>query len=383
MFKSKLRTISFKSSLVKVLFILLGSTTHSMGQLNNSFFEDKPISQIDTLKKLTVKVNVLSFLKNNEYFNPLVDGYTLFGQLIAPNITYQASSTVQISAGGFFRKDFGNSGFYQISPTFTINYKKNGINLLFGNLDGHLNHKLIEPLFNFERVMTNQLEHGIQLKTNKKRLVTDTWIDWQSMIYKGSDFQEEIWGGSSLSFRLSEKRDNQIIGQFTAKHKGGQINIGTAPIQTTLNMAIGVQLALFKNNQTFLRELNCSQFFTAFTSDNPKWPTQNNGYGILSSVNAKTKWVDLTLNYWKSNKYISPIGGDLYQSVSTNFLQPNTSEVNREILIFRIMKELKMDENLSFLLRIEPYFNLKSSEMEHSESIFLRYTFAKKIKMSF
>ena len=39
--------------------------------------------------------------------------------------------------------------------------------MIFGNLDGSIQHQLIEPIYNFERVITNRLENGAQFLINK------------------------------------------------------------------------------------------------------------------------------------------------------------------------------------------------------------------------
>ena len=113
---------------------------------------------------------------------------------------------MQIEAGVLGRKDFGNSAFTSVQPLFSIKIQKDSAQFLFGNLEGHLNHHLVEPLLNFERVILNRQETGLQYLKRKKNTFFDGWIDWQKMIYNGSDFKEEIFAGMSWNKKIISKK---------------------------------------------------------------------------------------------------------------------------------------------------------------------------------
>ena len=89
-------------------------------------------------------------MKDNEYFGPIADGYTLFGTQINPQLGYKISRYLSLEAGVFLMKDFGNKNFTTIAPTYSLRYCKNNFKMIFGNLNGSINHNLIEPLYNFE-----------------------------------------------------------------------------------------------------------------------------------------------------------------------------------------------------------------------------------------
>jgi hypothetical protein len=67
------------------------------------------------------------------------------------------------------------------------------------------------------------------------------------------------------------------------------------------------------------------------------------------------------------------MGGDLYQSVGRVYKYPNSVEKERKLLIFRIMKDWRLIDNLWLTFRFEPYLDLNNHSFEHSEGLFLSY----------
>ena len=152
---------------MNALFLL----TDGFSQLNNRLFEDRKAIFPDRENKLYLDIGLLGFTKNNEYFNDIADGYTLFGYQFYPSLAYFPAENVRIDAGIYLQKDFGASGFQTIAPTFSLKVKKGDWNIIFGNLDGGLNHRLIEPLYDFERVLNDRLETGLQAVVENEKMV--------------------------------------------------------------------------------------------------------------------------------------------------------------------------------------------------------------------
>ena len=70
---------------------------------------------------------LLGFSKNNEYFNDIADGYTLFGYHLNPKLVYFPAEFIRIEAGALLWKDFGTNNYNQVRPTFTIKLQKPNI----------------------------------------------------------------------------------------------------------------------------------------------------------------------------------------------------------------------------------------------------------------
>jgi hypothetical protein len=342
-------------------------------QVNNASLETFQHLDSTKSKQFSFQFESFSFLKNNEYFLKIADGYTLFGNQFSPKFTYQPAPHVCIEAGVYAWKDFGNTAFTSIQPIFTIKIQKDSSQFLFGNLEGQLNHRLIEPMMNPERVILNRQENGIQYTRRKQNTFFDAWIDWQKMIYKGDDKKEEIFAGISWNKKLITKPNFylSIPYQVTFQHRGGQTTRDTGQVITNINMAIGIE-AEWKFNG-FLQKIRTQNYLVGFQQNSNYNQYFKNGSGIYVSLTAETKVLNLMISYWKSSGYLSDAGGDLYQSVGRTFRYGNVVEKERKLLIIRVMKDWKIIDNLFITFRFEPYFDLNNKVFEHSESLFLTY----------
>lgn len=75
--------------------------------------------------------------------------------------------------------------------------------LIFRNIYGGLNHRLIEPLYQWERQFTDKPESGLQLVYCDKRYSIDIWVNWQRFIEHGDFVPEILTVGTSASAKLS------------------------------------------------------------------------------------------------------------------------------------------------------------------------------------
>ncbi len=376
--------------LKKWLLLAIGAvfTYHaSLAQLNNQAFENRLPIKPEQAGELQVGLNVLGYQKNNEYFNDIAEGYTLFGYHLNPRLVYFASPTVRIDAGVQVQKDFGTNDYSLVQPTFTIRYEEGDLALLFGTLEGHLNHGYIEPLYDFERVMTNRLENGLQLLLNKPSFKMDAWIDWQRYIRRRDPFLEEVAGGISsevvlyktpvsLAFSENEPETETYIGlplQFTAQHRGGQIDDTQLPLVTLANVAAGVVVR--KNfNRKVLKALHFQPYVVGFKDfSNVKQFAYEQGAGLYLNAGIDTKYQNVMLSYWRGNSYMAELGGKLFPSVSSNFKTPDYRQKNRELLILRFMHDIELMEGLVLTMRFEPYYDLDFPALEFSNSLYLNF----------
>ncbi len=359
-------------SQITIMCMLL-SPFGMMAQLNNASLETfQPIDSTKS-KQLSFLFESFSYIKNNEYFLKVADGYTLFGNIFAPKIIFQAAPNVKIEGGVFARKDFGNTAFTSVQPIFTIKIQKDSSQFLFGNLEGHLNHRLVEPLLNFERVILNRQETGLQYIKRKKNTFFDGWIDWQRMIYNGSDFKEEIFAGFSWNKKLynTPNFSFSVPAQVTFQHRGGQTTKDTGQVITNINTAIGVEAEW--RLKGFFQKIKVQNYFVGYRQNSNYHLFFPDGSGAYLNLTAETKYMNLMLSYWNSTGYQSDAGGDLYQSVGRTYNYGKVVERYRNILIIRAMKDWKILDNLYLTFRFEPYFDFNNKGFEHSESLFLSY----------
>ena len=357
---------------------------------NRSFyFQNERLSFSDSAKKnqrkLYIEANYFGFIRNREYFETIADGYTLFGSQFLTKLSYSSDSTLKISAGVFLRKDFGNEGFKQIQPYFQFLYRKNKHKFIFGNLEGNLQHGLIEPLFNFENIINRRLENGVQYKFLSKKTSLDTWIDWVTMIYPYSDFDEELHFGLSAEHQVydSEKWRATFPLQFTAIHRGGQINTTDTPLVTIFNAAIGNTITYYldrsKEKKPRLKHIK-TQLYGTFFLDNSSVPSFEfeNGTGIYANVEFATRKHQFMISYWRGQEFVAPLGGDIYSSVSRIF-DPNTeNQPLRNLIICRVLTNFSIPniakDEANIIFRLAPFYNLETQELNFSAGLYATFS---------
>jgi hypothetical protein len=382
------------------LYLLL--SCQAFAQLNNSAFTFHDTLQPAQENRLNLSLHTFNFFKNNEYFNDIVPGYTFFGYQLHPELTYQPSAHVKLRAGVFAWKDFGNRSYTRIEPTFSLKYQKDSFALIFGTLEGALTHQLIEPLLDFERIINNRQENGLQFLYHKKRIRADLWVDWLRMIYKDSPFQEEISVGFSGAFTWIRK-DNFVLEsplQIQMFHRGGQIGKYANNLTNWFNGAIGISSQHVLGSTTNIRKIRMDAYATWFQDfSSRKVNIYEYGSGVYLNMALESKWLEIMASYWQANRFRSWQGGNLYQSVAvfpprTSIAPPDPNakpehpsprahkpvattlpyhETDRELLIIRLMKDFKIMNGLVFTLRIEPVYNLPMGTFEFSHGFYITY----------
>jgi hypothetical protein len=374
----------------------------AFAQLNNAAFTFADTIRATHQNHLNLSVHAFPFFKNNEYFNDIVPGYTLFGYQLNPELTYQPSAHVKLRAGVFAWKDFGNRTYTRIEPTFSLKYQKDSFALIFGTLEGALNHQLIEPLFDFERIINNRQENGFQFLYQKKKIWADLWVDWLRMIYQDSPFQEEISVGFSGAYTWIRK-DNFALEtplQIQVFHRGGQIGQYANNLTNWLNGAIGISSRHTLSSVNTIRKIRIDAYAAWYQDFSArKVNIYAYGSGLYLNMALESKWLEVMASYWQANRFRSWQGGNLYQSVAVfppriNIAPPDPDpkpvqpsprtrpiaadtlpyrETDRELLIIRLMRDFKIMNGLVFTLRIEPVYNLPMGTFEFSHGFNISY----------
>ncbi|MHA6246667.1 hypothetical protein ACXYMU_01935 [Pontibacter sp. CAU 1760] len=364
-----------------LLLALFFACLRSQAQVNNAALLQPIPVRAEDAGEVKLGVYTFGFFKNNEYFNKIADGYTLFGYHLQPKLIYYPSSFLRVEAGALVWKDFDSSRYRDIAPTFTIKLQRDRWALLFGTLEGNLNHGYIEPLYDFERIITHRLENGLQYKLNTHAVKLDAWLDWRTMLYAGENEQEKINGGAALGLLLLE-RPGRYGGdslrltlplQFTAQHKGGQIDTSPLPLTTVAHAAVGLDLekTLGRGAVHRIYTKNYLVGFRDFSGES-QLPYQQ-GYGVYLNAGADIKYLDAMLSYWQGQGYISELGGRLYQSASTTVKNPDYLQRERRLLLVRASRSFELMEHVNLLLRLEPVMDLKDAKVEFSSGFYLAF----------
>jgi hypothetical protein len=362
--------------LIILPFLVL--VAEAKAQLNNDYLFNK-IRPADSLtKELRLDISSFNYVRNYEYTNRFHDGYTLYGTQLEPTLTYYAHPNLSITAGAILRKDFGdNTGLRDSKMLFNIKYSKKDLTLVFGSLEGNIQHRYIEPIYNFERKITTPVEYGTQLIIDKEDFYLDTWIAWQKMIYKGDAAKEEIVGGLHGDAVFFDKNNWKLTipAQMLMYHQGGQIDVlNNIGVSTLFNGAIGLDLS--KKVKGSVKKVYTKNYVVGYKDMSPtKVRPYQGGFGVWLNAGLEASWGNLSASYWKANQFITIKGMPLYQSVSENINHIGYQEDKRHLLTLRYQYLKVLLPNLYLDVRLEPHFDLNHADkqLQFSHSFFLTY----------
>ncbi len=333
----------------------------------------------DSLKTGILALDIYNFnyQRNYEYFNRIQDGYTLYGTQLEPQLVYYAHPKLLVTAGIHLRKDFGNDGIYKTYPMFSLRYRDKDATLIFGSLDGTINHGYSEIMYDLEKRITDPVEYGTQYVIEKRGFFMDAWLNWEKMIYKGSAEQEEIVGGISMEKTLLDRGRWKLSlpVQLVAYHKGGQIDVNPDPLTTLLNSSLGIKASLITDG--FISGVFTENYYHWFNDfSRRQQSTFNTGRGMYLNAGITGKFGRLVTSYWKGNNFQSILGMPLYQSVSQHINHPGLIEREREIIFLRYSYQKQLIPGLYIDSRLEPFVDLQTTgrkKIEFSNSMFLVY----------
>lgn len=331
------------------------------------------ITAQDSIAKnaLYFKLDNLNFVKNNEYFNNIADGYILIGAQLHPKLAFYPHPKAKLEIGVFGLTYSGLDGYQEAIPTFSFTYTLKNADLILGTLRNEDSHKLIAPLMTSESLLDKRrIENGIQYVFSKNKFEVDTWINWEHFIFKGATQNEEFVMGLSAQYNLLDKQKWQIDLplQNLFYHRGGQINtdeIDDRNVFTIRHTAVGIQL---KHQLRSDQNIEFSSFLMQHQStSNPEEFIFDSGNGFLSNIDYQYKNWKLGIGYWVGDQFVSPRGDDMFQSVSvkTDIHYENSilqevyahhTESKRSLFLGEISYQKELVPNINLRFKFNSYF---------------------------
>lgn len=338
-----------------------------------------PVQAKDS-NSFSVSYSTLSYFRDYEYFKDNIQtGYTYFGTWHYPRLVIQPTKWLKLEAGALIQKEFGEKVPQNARALFSLQVMQKNWRIIFGALESNLSHNLIEPLMGYDKIIERPVEEGFQIKYNSKRLMTDIWLDWEVRQTFNSNYPEELTGGLSFAYTLTEPGKPwqvKLPVQVIMPHKGGQLDTNHTTVSTVMNSAAG--LAAEWNNPVkngALKQFKVEGYYTGYSHFHKSnlYPFDK-GRGILANVMLKSK-IDIAFlaTYWKGTKYIAPRGAPLYQSISSISGQGNYNLPERNLLLLSLLYEKELFPDFYVDARISPYIDLKKGYMEHSFLILFSY----------
>ncbi len=316
-----------------------------------------------------------NMMKNNEYFNKYTDGYTFLGYRLHPKIVYFSTENTKIELGIQLLKYLGRENFEEKIPTLSFQYHANEyLDIVFGSIYGTVNHKLIEPLFQFERYFTNQNENGLQFLFDFGKFKSDLWLNWENFILPHSATQEQFTIGFSNVIDLGNPDRNydfSIPIQIIGTHRGGQNLLIDAKIQTIINSTVGINVEKGINTR-FLNSIGFQQYILSFYDNSPsKQLPYILGRASLSNITLSYQNFGFILGYWYGDGFISSRGEPMYQSISQ--INPLIDDTYRSIFLTKFQYQKYIVGNISMGFRFETYYDLLNKTFDYSYGVHITF----------
>ena len=202
-------------------------------------------------------------------------------------------------------------------------------------------------------------------------------MNWVRQQYRFSNFQEEVAGGlNGRSTGCSADSTRWLVAlpfQFTATHRGGQIDTIDKPLQTLFNGATGLRVRRALTSR-FVSAVHFDGYVTYFNDYSfTKSCPSSSGTGLYLNAGVDTRLSNLQLAYWSGNGYISPLGGRLYQSVSSSPVDVNYTERQRQLLILRVLRDYRLPGQVILTTRFEPLYDLNNGLFDFSFALYLNF----------
>jgi hypothetical protein len=351
------------------ILLLWGLVPTLSAQVDNAAVEFGNVPEPDS-GKWNLGIEYLSYLKNNEYYTPINPGQTWFGMQVLPTVQFRPARPLLFRAGVFMQREYGSTLFTdRILPWFSLAYQTGNWRFQAGNLNSAVNHRMIEPMLDYETAFYRRMEYGMMARRLKQNSEWETWIDWQRNIRRDDPFQERFLVGSRFNGRLLGGKDWQLRLplHMTLFHAGGQINTGPEPNVSKLNTAGGLRLELAKGRIALETHLLHSFDF----SPNPVQPWIDGHAWYSNAVfRVKKNW-QITATRWLGTEWQSPVGGPIFGGVNNYDVYLN--ERVRELWMLRLQHVREILPGFWFDFRLEPHYDGNLGRMELSHGLFFSY----------
>lgn len=362
-----------KNILILISFLLAGF--NSQAQLDNSLLSNaNSDSLISTNSKFGILVDNVNYIRNTEYKSDIEQGATWAGTQVWPSAFYRYNKNISFKAGFFLQKDFGNTNFRTLIPTYTLSYTNKNVKVNFGTLDGSLDHKLIEPMYAMENFIDKRIENGLQVKGKYKRLSYDTWLDWEKMIYRTSTTQEQFTVGFSGDINVINKPNFKwsFPVQITGRHLGGEIySEPHKNIRTQFNFAYGTKITQRRPGK-LIDKIDFQGYLTFYEDLSPtKCDSFFDGTGQYVALTFGMKNFGIMLNYWDAHQYVAPLGEPYYLSKSREY--PGDYIQYRKMAMLRLMYEQKLWDNMSLVARLNTIYDLSEKQFSNAMEVYLKF----------
>ena len=357
-----------------VFLFLFFFSTFVQAQDLNRFFQSSYSIQAENEKKLYFQFYNSNFLKDDEYFGNLIKGYTYIGFFAQPALVYFPHKNIKIMAGAQFLKYSGLETWGQIKPVFQFQYSPNSkVSLIFGTLNGNLNHGLEEQIYGFNRYFEHNIEEGVQVLLDYSWLNLDLWLDWEHFIYRVKAEQEHIVGGYHVKIPIFGKKSQSSLEvdlQGIINHKGGQYHPSELILQTLYNSASGLRYEYQFNKKRSPIVVGVNAWYFGYKDlSSIHQLAFNSGQAWSSNIYFRYGDIFISSGYWRSDRFVTIFGNPLFSSISID--TPGYTQPNSKLITWKFSYGRLLYKDISLEFRHEGYWDLNQKRIEYSLGLYL------------
>ncbi|HEX2969463.1 MAG TPA: hypothetical protein VHO46_10210 [Bacteroidales bacterium] len=345
-------------------------------------------------KELSLSIKSMNFIRNDEYFNPLgspgfhlsgeiplwidkslwIEGYTLTGFFFRPEVVYNPTEKLSLRAGAHFLKYWGAGGFTQIKPVLSTSIQiAPGTILTIGSLSGSDKHRMFDPHFNFERLYTDYSENGFQIRTERKHIFNDAWINWENFIFTGDTEREIFTFGESfryVSHETASPFNIEIPVQIQFKHFGGQVSNYPEHVTTFFNLASGLRVNFNTGDMTGKIGVEYTGFLNSVIPERETYIISH-GHASWWRLHYDIKRFYFGSSYWVANNFYAPNGNGIFASVYR--FDSKYVIRKREIITGSAYLKLLPEDYLELFFGIDTYYDMCEKRLDYAATLHLNF----------
>jgi hypothetical protein len=306
---------------------------------------------------------------NNEFFNPIVEGYTLLGYHVEPTLEYHFTPNIKVNAGIHLLKYFGVEKYSKILPIYTVTWHNDHLAFVMGTIHGASFHQLPDQIMNAETQWTDNVENGAQILYSTNRIFADVWVNWKTFIFPNDNKQEEIFAGISAKWTFLQQNgfELKLPVSLIIYHKGGQIDTLDRHLKTLVNYTGGLVLS-HDMPYRFLDKLSLEMHAMGYADNSPSPESiYQSGVGYQSSLKLHSKQSYLSVGYWYADHFLSIVGNPIYQCYST--VDSTKHAKYRQLVTAEVHLSKQIVNYCQIALMANSYFDIKSSQFDYSYGV--------------
>lgn len=325
--------------------------------------------------KLYFNFRNINFVRDDEYSNPVIEGYTLIGYFIQPTLVYMPSQKITLQLGAHLIGYAGTNKFSLVKPVFSTSYNfARNFTLTAGTLSGSDSHRMEDPHFNKERLYNEYSEDGVQLRFLNDQFFSDTWLSWEHFIFKNDTAREVFTAGESFCWNsrvINDFLKIEIPFQLQFKHFGGQISNYPEEVETYFNTAAGIRMTALLPG---MKEADIGVSGLLFngrclTGNAPS--RINSGYGEWFRLFMDYRIVHIEGGYWRSRNFYAPNGNFIFSSVSDHLA--GVVIPDRRIITCSAGISAFPDRVVKFFLGFDGYYDTDLKRFDTALTLHLRF----------